>query len=781
MQALHVDLHLEPDLDAQTLDGRCTLTVRAVAAKVTEIVLDAVDFRVDSVIDGAGRSLQFERRPAHLHVQLSKPLAAGDETELTVAYRVERPRAGLFFVAPTADEPDKPRQCWTQSQDEFARFWFPCFDGPDVRQTTSATIVVPRGLFALGNGRLVERRDDGDRTIFRYAQEQPHATYLVTFVAGSFVERAQAGARVPVFYYVAPGREAAGERAFGKTAAMIASFERLIGTPYPWARYSQIAVADFIFGGMENTSATTQMDRVLLDERAALDFDAEWLVSHELAHQWFGDLLTTRDWAHAWLNEGFASYFEAVWAGEAHGYDEHLRAIGQMRDQYLEEAREKYRRPIVFNEYRNPVEIFDRHLYEKGALVLHAIRGELGDDGFWRSIGRYVRENAGRSVETIDLVRAIEAETGRNLRGPVDQWVFRDGHPELRVSSEERAGTTILRVEQTQVIDDAHPPFALELEIGLVSTAPAAPAADYGRAPLPGERRIRLAITRADETFVIGSPDAIGLLRIDPAARVVGSVEFALDTTRATAILRSDPCPTARTRAADRLAREAAPAGRDALAAALAGDPFWAVRASVAKSLGATRAPWATELLLSATAQSHPKVRRAVAAALGSLRGDSVRDALRTLAGDPSYFVCAAALEARGAMRDGRAVDDLQAALERTSWNDTIAGGAVRGLAEIGDAQCVTAILDAANRRSRPFLRQAATRVLGRLYQRAESGRTAIVDAIRDGLADESFFVQDAALGSAFVAADARLVDDLERVAAAAVDGRIRRGGVIAA
>ena len=256
-------------------------------------------------------------------------------------------------------------------------------------------------------------------------------------VAGPFVEIAQGNAgaaKVPVFYYVLPGREDDGERAFGNTPRMIELFEQRTGVPYPYARYSQIAVSDFIFGGMENTTATTQTDRTLHDAIAHLDFSSDPLVSHELAHQWFGDLLTCRDWAHAWLNEGFATFFEGVWREADLGYDEYLYDVFGWVSDYLEEDADRYRRPIVCNTFRDPIEIFDRHLYQKGAAVLHMLRGELGDARFWRSIRHYAERNARRNVETIDLVRAVEDATGRNLRAFFDQWIFTGGHPELEVS-----------------------------------------------------------------------------------------------------------------------------------------------------------------------------------------------------------------------------------------------------------------------------------------------------------------------------------------------------------
>jgi aminopeptidase N len=365
----HIDLYLRPDLANERLAGTCTTTVRALDEDVDRLILDAVDLDV-SAVERDGKPQRFVRRNGKLEITFDTPIAAGRQATFAVTYEAVQPRHGLFFVKPSETQPRKIPHAWTQSQDENARYWFPCMDYPHEKQRTSTTIVVPKGMFALGNGALIERKDEGDTTVFRYRQDVPHSTYLMTMVAGPFVEIAQGKAGVnktPVFYYVLPGREADGERAFGNTPRMVELYEDRTGTPYPYARYSQIAVSDFIFGGMENTSATTQTDRTLHDERAHLDFSSDPLVAHELAHQWFGDLLTCRDWSHAWLNEGFATFFEAIWREHDLGDDEYLYHIFECVEEYLHEDAERYRRPIVCNTYRSPIEIFDRHLYEKGA------------------------------------------------------------------------------------------------------------------------------------------------------------------------------------------------------------------------------------------------------------------------------------------------------------------------------------------------------------------------------------------------------------------------------
>jgi aminopeptidase N len=261
--------------------------------------------------------------------------------------------------------------------------------------------------------------------------QDSHTTYL-TLVVGEFTAHTDMVEGLPVQWYVSPGCQADGQRAFGDTPEMLRFFTARIGVPYPWSKYAQIAVADFVFGGMENTSATTQTDLTLHDERAHLDFSSNGLVAHELALQWFGNLLTCKHWSHAWLNEGFATYFDALFHSTL-GQDEFRYLMNENARAYFQEDAEHYRRPLVTNVYKEPIDLFDRHLYEKGALVLHMLRYLLGEELFWRSITQYVSVNQHQVVETVDLERAIDMATGRNVQAFFTQWVYQSGYPEYQV------------------------------------------------------------------------------------------------------------------------------------------------------------------------------------------------------------------------------------------------------------------------------------------------------------------------------------------------------------
>ena len=775
-----IGLHLEPDFESDSLEGVCTTVVRAFDEPVTRLTLDAVDLEISKVErllpNAAPREAAFSARDGKLEIEFDPAIAPGDQTTFAVYYRASKPRHGLFFVKPTAAHPEKVVHLWTQSQDEYARYWFPCLDYPAEKQRSTTTIVVPKGTFALGNGELVERRDENGKTLFRYRQEVPHSTYLMTMVAGPFVEVAQGTAgrnAVPVFYYVLPGRESDGERAFGKTPQMIEHFEKRLGTAYPYARYSQIAVSNFIFGGMENTAATTQTDRTLHDATAHLDFSSDPLVSHELAHQWFGDLLTCRDWAHAWLNEGFATFMEAVWREADLGDDEYLYDIFESLTAYLKEEAERYRRPIVCNTYVAPIDIFDRHLYQKGAAVLHMLRGELGDARFWRSIARYVKENAQRSVETIDLVRAIESETGRNLRRFFSQWVLREGHPKVTVSMAWDGARKVatVTIDQRQPIDAEHPAYEFDVEIGF---APGAGIAN--------ERRVRAHVERAHETIAVPLDFEPQLLRFDPGAFLLGDIEYSLGPALAAAVLRGDPNPIARVRAARELAKDGGRAAREAIASGFEREEFWGVLVETARSLGETRAPWARQVLIGALAHAHPKVVRAAADSLGNFRDAATAEALiNTARQHPSYFVRAAALAALGKTRDARAYGVLEAAVKERTWNGVVESGAVAGLAEMADARAMPLILEACRPEHDDGIRRAAVVALARLGSLVETERDRAADAVERYLDDETFSVVLGAIAGAEALGDSRLLPALDRVAEQGFDGRVRRHAAEAA
>lgn len=679
LDALRLDLDL--DLGAEAVEGTAELRLSRIDPEARWAVVDAIDFELRAVERGVGEGFEpavYDYDGEVLRVDLAG-VPTGGEGKVRVRYRAV-PRRGLYFTKPDASRPDRPRQVWSQCQDQDGRHWFPCQDHPGQRMKTALRVSVPRGWFALSNGVLEEREDEGERTRFAWKQEAPHPAYLVTLAAGELEEAHTSVGELPVSYYVPPGRSGDIERSLGRTPEMIRLFADKLGTAFPWDKYAQVVVTDFIFGGMENTSATTLFERALLDERAVLDIDMEALLAHELAHQWFGDLVTCRHWSHAWLNEGFATYLEHVWKEHREGRDAYFYNLEQDLELYLAEASERYGRPVVENVWAAPIDVFDRHLYQKGGLVLHVLREHLGDAAFWRGLQAYLARHRGQSVETRDLLRALEDSTGKSLEELFHQWIERPGHPALEVAVTHGEGTLTIRVVQK-----SEEPFHLSLPVVVDAS---------GRS-----ERHTLDVRRADETFALAALERPRMVLIDPTMTAPGTLKLEAPLPMLEAQLAKADSARPRWQAARVLGKQNTPRAWRALSAALERDPFWAVRAEAAKALGEQRVPAALDALLAAKPDADPHVRRAVAEALGRYR--EARAAERLLAwmgeGDPSYLVEAAIRKALGATRDPRGLAPLARSLttDRGSWGEVVCAGAAEGLGQLHAPEAVEPLLAA--------------------------------------------------------------------------------------
>lgn len=772
-------IRVDLDVDARAIEGACEIVVRRIDHDASEIPLDAIEFDLRSVEIARGEAWEpIAHRYDGREIRVDARSIAAD-ARLRVRYRCV-PRRGLYFVArrPPRTRPDRSARAtevWSQGQDQDNRYWFPCADHPNQRMRTEMIATVPRGWFALSNGELVSRTPRGDRETFHWRQSEPHPAYLVTLACGEFDEDHDREGSVPIDYYVPKGEGAHIRRSFGRTPQMIRLFSEKLGTPYPWAKYAQVVVSEFIFGGMENTSATTLFDRVLLDERAAIDVDMDPLIAHELAHQWFGDLVTCRDWSHAWLNEGLATYMEHVWREHAEGTDAYDYGIEQDLDVYLDEERDRYRRPIVTNVWSAPIDLFDRHLYQKGALTLHALRMHLGDAAFWRGIRAYLARMRGQGAETRDLVRAIEDATGRSLEAFFDQWVMKPGHPALEVFAEHEGGVLKVTVVQTQAKPGSTQHlFAFDLPLEIVTEA--------------GSEEHVLPVSKQQETFALRCPAAPRMVIVDPRMHVYGTVENKLSTALLVEQLASATRARPRWRAARALAKRNEPRAVAALARGLASDPFWAVRAECASALGEQRTEAALAVLVGATGDREAKVRRAVASALGRFRsyapGDLGFRAADTLIawierGDASYLVESEIRRALGCTRDGRAFEVLarRFAEDPLSWADVVRQGAVDGLGASRDPRAVPVLLEALGEEQAPAVRRAALLALGRAreFVDQEPLLVRVREAIERAIDTFDVGVRVAAARALAMLRDPAAEATLARLADRDLDGRVRR------
>ncbi len=704
IEHLFVDLTL--DFDRKSVRGRAVLDFRRAAPEASSLELDATGFELGSVRVDDGSGL----KPADYGYdgEVLRVEGLPERGQLRIDYEAT-PKRGLYFLAPDEQVKQRPVQAWTQCQDEDARHFIPCVDKPHVKMTSELSATVPAGFQVLSNGELISAETRGKTPwTYRFKLEQPHPSYLLTLVVGHFdvvTDRpAELGPRqVPIQYLVPVGQAKDAARSLGETPRMLEFFSKRFGVEFPWPRYSQVVVHDFIFGGMENTTATTLYEHVMLDERAALDISSCDLVAHELAHQWFGDYVTCRDWSHAWLNEGFATFSEHLEREDRLGRDEYDYGIAGDLDTYLSEAGGRYQRPIVCRDYAEPIDLFDRHLYEKGGLVLHMLRRELTDALFFQGVERYLKRHAFGIVETNDLMRALEEVSGRSLERFFDQWVYRPGHPELSVKDSYDEGLLAGALKQRQKTGGTAT-FTLPIEIEVLHK--------------DGTRtRHRKQMSEAQDVLTLPLDARPRYVGFDPEQRVIGKLSFEAPGDMLREQLAAGSNALLRWCAAEALSKKHSPATVKALAQSLERvDEAWMVRVEAARALGKLRSTDALEALLPAANTAHPKVRRGVAAALGTFKQAPAAKALQGLLGkEPSYLVAADAARSLGRTRQPGALETLKSVVDQPSWADVIRSGALDGMAALRDE----AALDTVVKRTRYGIptrgRRAAVRALASL------------------------------------------------------------------
>lgn len=761
----HIKLQITIDPRAKTIAGTATHTVAAINDGVRDVTFDAVEMKVTRVTV-SGKAAKFDYSDPVLKVELPRVLKAGATADIAIAYSA-KPRRGLYFTAPDRDYPKKPLQAWTQGQDEDSRHWYPCLDFPNHQQTTEVVVTVPAKMISIGNGDLQSARTNKNGTkTYHWLCTTPHVTYLLSQIVGEFAEIEHDWKGVAVQYYGPKGRAADIERTLQRTPAMLDVLSDAAGLKYPYGRYAQTFVADFIFGGMENITATTLTDTSLLDKRAWLDSDADGLLAHELAHQWFGDLLTCREWAHAWLNEGFATYFEALFTEANKGIDEFRHELYQNTQIYMSEDSGHYRRPIVHNVYNEPIDIFDRHLYEKGSLVLHMIRTALGDDLWRKAIHHYVATHRNTNVTTPDFQRAIERATGRNLDWLFDQYVYKGGHPAFKLAFEwdDKAKQAKLSVTQTQDEKDSSV-FRMPVVVDFT---------------VEGKKyEFNVEIREKVHNFFFALPGKPQMVRFDPGHNWLKTVDFKRGKDLLLYELKHSDDAVGRIDAAKELAKLATQEAVDAVRDAVQKDRFWAVQAEAARALGGMKSEIARDALLKCVSVRHPKARRNVVLALGQFRHDEkVASVLEGIIrkGDASYYVEANAAQALGQTRTAKAFDVLsKVAMKKTSQNDVIRSQSLLGLADLKDERVLPIALEWTKRGYSNPVRGTATAVLGRLGKLSDKAKDEAYDRLVELLQDPWLRVQLNAINALAELKEPRAIAELERTRVRELDGRVVR------
>ncbi len=735
----HLDIDLRFDWDKEQAFGTTTITL-APFTDTDTIPLDAAMMTISAVTTENGAPLKFnydgKKANDNLEIKLDRIYKSGEDVKVKVDYRTNYVNKadsdtaiggfgrGLRFIKPTEDDPNKPRQIWSQGESEFNRYWFPSYDSPNDFRTTDLKATVTKPFFVVSNGKLVETKENSDNTrTFHWKMEQPYTNYLTSIVVTETSPVTQDFEGIPVYNYGYVNETKEVAATVKNLPATMKFFSEITGIKYPYPKYSQAFVEDF-GGGMENISATTQIEEMIHDERELLDTDSESLQSHELAHQWFGDYVTTRDWGQIWLNESFATYMQAMWTERLKGRDEFLYTdIRGNQNTVIGTWKAGNRRPIVTKYYADKDAMFDNYAYPGGGSVLHMLRKHLGDKLFFKSLNHYLTSNAHQPVSTEDLRIAIEEATGQSMDWFFDQWLYRMGHPifEITQNYDGAARKLTLNVKQTQKIDLTNDFPQTEFFQSFVDVE------------IDGRIERVWLKPQAENVFVFDAAAKPKLVNFDDEGTLLKEMKFEKSIEDLFYQMANDKDVIGRRWAMAELEKRAVEGPKAEVVAALITsaekDPFWRIRRAALSVIaniyspdpqpGQARPPAKLDANVEAAVirlTKDPKslIRGDAIELLGETQDKKHTPVFLAAVNDQSYEVIDQAALALGRVKDPKAFDALAKLAATPSWRGRIATAGLNGLAALGDKRGFDIGLKLVNDKTQPTaVRTVAGAVVG--------------------------------------------------------------------
>ncbi len=518
---IHEKIEISFDWAKKRALGKATLTLRPWFYATDKVTLDAKNFDIQSVVmEGQTEQLKYDYDNAKLLVNLGRSYARTQDIKLVITYVAkpdEREKVGgsaaitsdkgLYFINADGSDADKPRQIWTQGETESNSFWMPTVDKPNERCTQEMYITVADKYKTLSNGLLIssKKNADGTRTDY-WKMDKPHAPYLFMMAIGEYAVVKEKWRDINLEYYVEPKYEQYAKDIFPYTAELLEFYSTRLGYNYPWSKFSQIVVRDYVSGAMENTTAVIFGEFMQHDKRELLDnhLTNESIVAHEMFHHWFGDLVTCESWSNLTLNEGFANYSEYLWMEHKYGRDVADEYALDQRDGYFYNAQQN-KHPLINFGYNERESMFDGHSYNKGGAILHMLRTYLGDDAFFAGLQRYLKKNEFTDVEAHELRLAFEDVSGQDLNWFFNQWFFGNGHPTLEMTYDWDAATkkASVTIEQKQKAEKGEAPvFDVPMAVDLYDAS--------GKA-----RRETIRLTHRTQTFTFDAPTKPALINVD--------------------------------------------------------------------------------------------------------------------------------------------------------------------------------------------------------------------------------------------------------------------------
>ncbi|MEP1086940.1 MAG: M1 family metallopeptidase [Algoriphagus sp.] len=658
---LHTDLDLSFDYQNQVVIGTAELTIKPFFYPSKELVLDAQDFELEEIFyqhRGNLVSVPYDYEVEKLHIHLPTELSRSDTFQISLQYKAFPERntgggseaitdtKGLYFIDPLDTVPDKPTMIWTQGETAHNSKWFPTIDSPNEKFTQLIKLTVADTLVTIGNGELIKQEDLGGGLRKDYWEMKlPHSAYLAAFAIGDFGKVEAAWKEIPLGYYVEKGYEKGAAKVFQHTPEMIGFFSELIGVRYPWPKYDQIVVRDFVSGAMENTTASIFMEELRMTEREAIDSEMDYIIAHELFHQWFGDYVTTESWSNLTLNEGFANYSEFLWNEYKYGKDEaKLKLIAETESYFLEAKTTQV--DLIRFEYDNAEDMFDSHSYSKGGAIMHMLREYLGAEAFYEGLKYYLTRHAFENVEVHDLRMAFEEISGQDLNWFFNQWFLAKGHPELKFEvNYSDPSAIVISVEQLQDLTKA-PLYQLPLEVSWYED---------------NERKSKeFIVNKASQQFELKNELPISLVLLDEEKNLLAESTLARSPEQMREQFRVSQFGIARYEALDSLASWEAVTELESIIDEALEDEFWSIRES-ALSILQGYPEWlsdtpelAQKVAQMAESDERNSVRAGALDVLSSFSPDSYYTTFLTLAEDSSYLVASSALMGLVSMESGK-------------------------------------------------------------------------------------------------------------------------------
>lgn len=676
----HLKLDVTPDFPKRTVSGTAALSFSPIAAPLSKLELDAVGLTVETITAQGADIAEHQVTDEKLIVVFKQAVPPAAQVTLHIRYRTQ-PENGLYFRTPEMGYKPGDTQVWSQGEAELHRFWFPCYDYPNERFTSEVICHVPEGLSVISNGVLIsQEKGTGGLWTWHWKQDKPHVNYLVALAAGYFHKLEDKAGALPLSLYVPPSEKEQAANAFRDTRQIIEFFQKETGVPFPWDKYAQVYCLDFIAGGMENTSCTFEAAGLLFRDETEQLTTLHRLDAHETAHQWFGDLVTCRDWSHLWLNEGFASYYTVLYEEQKLGHDAMLYSMWREAQRVFEKPDT---RPTVWRDYQDPMEQFDQRVYPKGAWILHMIRARLGPELYRECIRTYLERHRNGIATTDDLLDVLEEKSGLSFDQFADQWLYHGGLPELKVdySWDAAAKLAKLTVKQTQKVSPEVLLYRLDLPV---------------RFHVKGEKtpqEFKVTLTKPEEDFYFPLTQAPELVRLDPGYTLLAKVDFNPPPDMLKRQLSSDVI--GRMFAAQLLGGKKDAESVKLLAGLLQNDAFHGVRSEAAKSLKKIATPEARTALAQSLTQPDARVRQEVVEALAAFPHPESHEALWKQAQSEKNPLILAAIIKTWAARP--ADEQISAALRQhlaaKTYQNITSAAAIGALRAQDDGSAVPAIL----------------------------------------------------------------------------------------